>query len=109
MELRVLLLVPVYGMMVLLLGAQLLDIAESASAKTVAFASDMEAAVDCAMRAIPLQECSPGIFSHDFKPEINGTLNATEEFLRALHARTGGLDVSVNETENATIVVIIKE
>lgn len=53
--------------------AQLEDLAQSASDKAVQAATDQVAALDCAYTARPLDECSPNLFSNDFKSETART------------------------------------
>ncbi len=52
---------------------QLQDIAESSSEKAIKYAEDMNGALDCAYQARPLDECSPDLFSEDFKEETART------------------------------------
>lgn len=49
---------------------QLEDLAQASSDKAVKYASDMTNAIDCAYQARPLSECSPDLFSTDFKNEM---------------------------------------
>jgi hypothetical protein len=71
-------------MLFLSIGTQMIDIAEGSSEKAIAFASDMEAAIDCATAGIPLEKCSPDLAKHDFEPDVKEfqqALNETQEQL----------------------------
>jgi hypothetical protein len=48
---------------------QLQDLAQEASDKAVKAADDQVNALDCAYTARPLTECSPDLFSEDYKAE----------------------------------------
>lgn len=65
----------------LLLGTltQLVDLGEQASDRTVAYAEDAVAALDCAYQARPITECSPDITNPDFAEEIQETNKLLEE------------------------------
>jgi hypothetical protein len=52
---------------------ELHDIARESAAKAVAYSDDMNAALDCAYTARPLDECSPNLFSTEFKTEAERT------------------------------------
>lgn len=71
--------VPVVGVMMLGFMASLVEIAESTQDKAVAFADDMNKAMDCATRGIPIEICSPNLMSQDFQPEIDRLIEATKE------------------------------
>ncbi len=49
---------------------QITDLAEASSEKAVKYSEDMTNAIDCAYQARPLTECSPDLFSSDFKAEV---------------------------------------
>lgn len=74
MDPKILLFLPLFGLMILSLGSELSDIAQTSSEKSVSFANDMNGAMDCAFRGIPIEECSPTLMDHDFEPEINQTV-----------------------------------
>ncbi len=63
MDQRILL--PVIMISLLGTGLTLADIADRASAKTIAFAEDAESALDCAFRGLPLEQCSPGLMTKE--------------------------------------------
>ncbi len=64
---------------------ELADIAEASAAKAIAYSEDMTVALDCAYTARPLDECSPNLFSTDFKQEADRT-RAILEDLRSQQA-----------------------
>ena len=68
-------LIPTVLIISLTLGTltQLQDIAQHASQKAVKFADDSTNAIDCAYQARPLSDCSPDLFSTDFKQEAQQT------------------------------------
>ena len=74
-------------MLFLSIGTQMIDIAEGSSEKAVAFASDMQAAIDCATAGIPLEKCSPNLGKHDFEPDVKEfqqALNETQKELKGV-------------------------
>lgn len=72
---KALLFVPVAITIILAFVVQLSDIAISTSDKVLNYADDMDNAVDCAFRGIPILECSPDLNSVDFEPEIKEMIN----------------------------------
>ena len=72
--------------MTLVLGAvtQLEQIAQSSADKAVAFSDDMNSAMDCATKGIPIKECSPELLNHDFEQERE----AFEQVLQELENET---------------------
>lgn len=72
---------PLFALMFMGFALQLIDIAESTSDKALAFSYDMENAVDCATRAVDLKECSPGLYDHNFRQEIDKTIKLNTEML----------------------------
>jgi hypothetical protein len=75
-----LIMVPVVLGLVLTLGMQLSDIADSSAQKTVDFAEDMNNAFDCAARGVSIYECSPDLKTTSFKKEMNETIGALDRF-----------------------------
>ena len=71
---------PVFMTLVIGVATQMEDIAQDASDKAVAFSDDMNQAMDCATRGIPIEECSPDLMSHDFTEEKEAYLEALREF-----------------------------
>lgn len=57
----------------LLIGmlTQLETIAQDSAQKAIEFSDDMNSAMDCATKGIPLKECSPNLMSHDFSKEVD--------------------------------------
>ncbi len=49
---------------------ELNSLAKESSDKAIVFATDMSNAIDCAAEARPLNECSPGLISHNFNTEL---------------------------------------
>jgi hypothetical protein len=72
---KALIFVPVAITIVLAFVLQLSDIAISTSDKTLNYADQMDSAVDCAFRGIPIQKCSPDLTNVDFEPELKEIIN----------------------------------
>ena len=87
-----LLIAPVVILMILSFTPRLLDIAESSQDKAVDFADDMNAAIDCATRGIPIEICSPDLMSYNFDSEIEKTTKISSEILEMMKE----YNVSVN-------------
>jgi hypothetical protein len=75
---------PAFAVMFLGFAMQMVDIAESTTQKTVAFADDMNNAIDCATKGIDLSICSPNLMNHDFSPEINQTISANKKIINKM-------------------------
>ncbi|RJQ18092.1 hypothetical protein C4573_00010 [Candidatus Woesearchaeota archaeon] len=61
---------------------ELAAIAEKASAKAISFSDDMNNAIDCAIRAEPIEHCSPNLAYNDaygFKDDLKETQNVIEK------------------------------
>lgn len=59
--------------------AELQDLSDDAQQRTLEYAQDATAALDCAYQARPLTDCSPGITNPDFSEEITRTNQLLEE------------------------------
>lgn len=123
---RELIIVPVVTILLLGLIGPLADIAESSSDKSIAFAGDMENAMDCAFKGYLVGECSPGLFDYSFEEEIDGTLDISYEMLRAVFNATNttgvgnftlmenetgsnlSVDMDIIEDEDGTITIVIR-
>jgi hypothetical protein len=73
--------IPAMLMLSLSIGTvmELSDIAQTSADKAIAYSEDMTAALDCAYTARPLDECSPDLFSTDFKIEADRTRAILED------------------------------
>ena len=80
--------VPTILVLSLTLGtlSQLTELAETSSAKAVQYSEDMTNAIDCAYTARPLSECSPNLFSTDFKEDVA----QTQAILKEIKAQQPG-------------------
>lgn len=67
--------------MALILGAatQLQEIAESSADKAIEFSDDMNSAMDCATKGIPIRVCSPELLEYDFDDEKESLEAVLEE------------------------------
>lgn len=81
---------PIFMALIVGSATHLESVAEDTSAKALAFTDDMNDAMDCATRGIPISACSPNLTNHDFSEE-------QEEFLAILD--------EMKETFNNTIIV----
>jgi len=87
---RTLIIMPVVGLMILGFVPDLIKVAESSSEKAIDFADDMNSAIDCATRGIPIEICSPDLMSHNFDQEINQTVQINSEILEMIE-ETGSI------------------
>ncbi|MFW6231307.1 MAG: hypothetical protein ACOC32_04785 [Nanoarchaeota archaeon] len=62
------------------LAFELVETAESASDKVLAYTQDMENALDCAFAGVPIEVCSPGLAQTSFKEDLQ-ELNRTNQEL----------------------------
>ncbi|MBN2458499.1 hypothetical protein JXB31_05200 [Candidatus Woesearchaeota archaeon] len=102
---KALMVYPVMVIVFLGLSMELVDIAESTSEKTVAFADDMYYAVDCAVRGIDIAVCSPNLMDHDFEPEINRTVKANKEIMQRILDNIGEENIAGLVELNNTIII----
>ena len=79
---RFLIILPVAITIVLAFVVQLSDIAISTSDKALNYANEMDSAVDCAFRGIPVEECSPNLNSQNFEPEVNEIIDFNEILIK---------------------------
>ena len=75
---KILLLVP-FALLLLTFAIELESIAHDTAEKALNYAEDMNYAMDCAVRGIPIKECSPELMNIDFRHEINRTIHVLEE------------------------------
>ena len=110
MDPRAFLILPIFGIMFLAFASEMADIAQSTSDKTLDFAGDMENAVDCAVRGLPLEQCSPGIMGYDFTQDMNETMNKTQNFVQRVLERAEfddpEYDYEVHKQGDKTILII---
>lgn len=77
---------PAVMILLVTFATQMADIAESTSEKAVYFAEDMENAIDCAAVGIDMKECSPRLFNHNFKKDLDefkGELENAQEKIKS--------------------------
>lgn len=74
-------LIPTVLLVSLTLGTltQLQDLAQQSADKSIKYADDATNAIDCAYTARPLSDCSPDLFSTDFKAEAEQTKAILED------------------------------
>ncbi|MBN1275283.1 hypothetical protein JXA12_03245 [Candidatus Woesearchaeota archaeon] len=77
--------IPLFMALIIGFATQLEDIANDTSDKALAFADDMNNAMECATKGIPISQCSPDLMGYDFTPEresFNEALNDMQEALK---------------------------
>ncbi|MGM5482370.1 MAG: hypothetical protein ACQESF_02805 [Nanobdellota archaeon] len=98
------LVVPVFTILFLGFATQLMDVAESASEKTIDFTYDMQNAIDCATRGVDIRECSPGIYEHSFKKEIQQTKELNDEFLKDIRERAAKHNMTIEQKDDILVI-----
>ncbi|MEM4260455.1 MAG: hypothetical protein QXG00_04420 [Candidatus Woesearchaeota archaeon] len=88
---RILLIMTTFSIFMLSFAVAMGKIAESSANKVLVFSEDMNNAIDCAIRAIPIEKCSPNLMNYTFNPDIN-------EFKRITQNLTMNLD-EINQVE----------
>jgi hypothetical protein len=68
-----LLMIPIIATIILGFVAQLEPIAQESSDKAVEYAQDMNNAMECAAKGIPISKCSPNLMDTSFKEELDNT------------------------------------
>ncbi len=71
--------IPAITIVLLSYFSQMSELAENSADKAVDFAEDMNKAIDCATEARELSECSPNLFSQDFKEDIEKLQEQTKQ------------------------------
>ena len=99
---RELIFIPVVAVMILGFMTQLSDIAMSTSDKTLNYADQMDSAVDCAFRGIPVEVCSPGLSKTNFQADAKEVIELNKKMIEAY-----GIDI--NETMHNQTQAAIKE
>lgn len=61
-----------------------MDTAEQSGEKAVAYAQEMNSAMDCAFLGKPLSECSPELLETDFKEDVKDAQKQIEEIQEEL-------------------------
>jgi cell shape-determining protein MreC len=92
--------IPIVMSIVLALGMQLVEIAESTSEKVINYADSMNSAVDCAFLGIDIKECAPELDSYSFKEDLQKTRDIIEE-LKALNLTIEQLEELQNLNQTA--------
>lgn len=80
---RELIFIPVIAVMILGFMTQLSDIAMSTSDKTLNYADQMDSAVDCAFRGIPVEVCSPGLSNTNFEADTKEVIQLNKRMIEA--------------------------
>lgn len=105
---------PVIGLLLIGFVPELVAVAQSAEEKAVLFADDMNSAIDCATRGVELSVCSPGLYDHDFSPELNRTVELNQEMIEYIEkiedidyiSETDLENITITEEEDRIVIVI---
>lgn len=79
-----LLIIPIIALTILGIATSLVDTAEQSGEKVVAYAQDMNDAMDCAFLGKPLSDCSPDLLETDFKEDIATTQQEIKDIQKEL-------------------------
>lgn len=79
-----------FMMLIVGIATQLEDIAHDSADKAVAFADDMNSAMGCATRGVPITTCSPTLMSHDFSDEQQAYMDTLENISQTLDEAQAG-------------------
>lgn len=85
-KIKELIFAPIVALLILSMGTQLVDIATSTSEKTLNYANEMDASVDCAFRGVPIEKCSASLTETDFEPEIKEYINFSKQMADEIEA-----------------------
>lgn len=110
---------PIILTVVIGFASQLEDLAMDSSKKALDFADDMNKAMECATKGLPITLCSPNVTSYDFSPEteeftilledmqeeLNLAMSDIEEELAEMNAS----ETFYDEETNTTIIVYVVE
>jgi len=107
--------------MVVIVGfaTQLEDLALDSSEKALRFADDINEAMECATKGLPITWCSPNVTSYDFSPETEEFSAILDEMQEELSPLIADLETELdamnaseiiydNETNTTVIVYIIE-
>lgn len=91
---------PLFMTLILGFALQMENIAQESADKAIAFSDDMNNAMDCATRGIPISVCSPNLVEYDFSEDTKEYLIALEEMKTTLNNT-----IIINETTNEPILI----
>lgn len=100
-------------------ATQLEDLAKISSDKALNFAEDMNKAMECATKGIPITVCSPNITTYDFSAETTAFSTILEDMekelspalidLEAELANKNATDIYYDESTNTTVIIYVIE
>lgn len=110
---------PIILTVVIGFASQLEDLAMDSSEKALEFADDMNKAMECATKGIPITLCSPNVTSYDFSPETEEFSVILEDMQEELSLAMADLEEELaemnasetfydNETDTTIIVYVIE-
>ncbi len=104
-EMKYLAILPMAILLVLATATELHDIAESSRDKAVSFAYDMDDAIDCATVGVDLNQCSPGLYNHDFSEEHDSLVDISARIVKIVEEPDpGDYVLKVNDDGTYTVV-----
>ncbi|HDP73992.1 MAG TPA: hypothetical protein ENN46_03510 [Candidatus Woesearchaeota archaeon] len=71
----------------------LAEITDEIAGKTESFASDINSAMDCAVRGIPVAVCAPKLANTDFKSDLS-------EYSQLIHETVSEIEKGLNSTSS---------
>jgi hypothetical protein len=80
-----LIMVPLIATIILSFVAQLEPIAKESSDKAIEYAQDMNNAMECATKGIPISKCSPNLMDTSFTKELEETQRILENMTLELN------------------------
>ncbi len=92
-----LLIIPIIAITILGIATSLVETAEESGEKVVAYAQDMNDAMDCAFLGKPLSDCSPELLETDFKEDISKTQEEIKEIQKELELLQEKLEAARQE------------
>ena len=101
---------PVFMILIISTASHLEDVAKSTSSKALAFSDEMNKAMDCATRGIPLKECAPDMVAPDLSSEKEAFLEemvALQEAIQAAEENVSSGDENENATETVAVATTI--
>jgi len=100
-----LVILPMAIILILATATQLYDVAESSSNKAVDFAEDMDDAIDCATHGVDMNQCSPGLYSHDFSSEHDSLVDISGRIVKIVEdPKPGDYVLKINDDGTYTVV-----
>ena len=88
--------IPIIFSIILGISIELIDVAESSSAKVIRYTEAMEKGIDCAFRGELILECSPELNSIRFDSDLDKFDNTLKEIKEELSNISNNLGLEIN-------------